>query len=425
MSASVLMGIIIFLMAMLFIRKRREESRLEVLVRQRTKELEIQSAVAKVASQSKSDFLARMSHEIRTPLNAIVGMTAIAKKSAESEKTAASLNEIVTASNHLLGIINDILDMSKIESGKFVIAQEPFNLQDAIKEVVELIEPRCAEKQIRFIFDYEKLPDTGVLGDKLRLKQVIINLLGNAVKFTPQNGEIDLLLTVNAETSEEITITFGVKDNGIGMTESQLAKLFTPFEQADKTIAARFGGTGLGLAISQNLVSQMGGVITVQSAEHQGSLFTFTLALRKTGRVLTNIHEEGFAPDLSGKRILLVEDIEINRMILTELLEDTHVQIDEALDGVEAVDRFSGSEEKYYDLILMDIQMPNMDGYEAAKKIRGLPRNDAQTVSIIAMTANAYREDIENALKAGMNGHIAKPIDVNLLMRVLIEKLFV
>jgi signal transduction histidine kinase/ActR/RegA family two-component response regulator len=417
---SLLLAFVLAMSLIMFIRSKTQGEILEGLVKQRTQELEIQTAVAKGASSTKSEFLARMSHEIRTPLNAIMGMTAIAKKSANSAKVLSSLNEITTASDHLLGIINDVLDMSKIESGKFVLVNEAFYLPDAMKEVADLIGPRCSEKKIRFASDLRQIPDISVRGDKLRLKQVLINLLGNAVKFTPENGAIDLILTLDAETPDSAAITFSVRDSGIGMSAEQLGKVFTPFEQGDSSIAVRFGGTGLGLAISQNLISQMNSSISVQSASGIGSTFMFTLLMQKAPLVRAEAPDSaGEALDLSGKRILLVEDAEINRLILIELLEDTRVAIDEAVDGQQALDMFSASDEGYYGLIFMDIQMPVMDGYEATRAIRNLSRPDAKTIPIIAMTANAYREDVENALKAGMNGHIAKPIDMGDVMRVL------
>jgi CheY-like chemotaxis protein len=362
-----------------------------------------------------------MSHEIRTPLNAIIGMTRIAKKSIESDlgKTDSSLDEIATASSHLLDILNDVLDMSKIESGKFEMVCESFSLYAAIEEVANIITPRCQERSVRFVTNIDDVPGIGVLGDRLRLKQVLINLLGNAVKFTSENGKIEFLFAVTDETEDELHVKFSVADNGIGMTKEQLAKLFTAFEQADAKIATRFGGTGLGLAISQNLVGKMGGVIAVESEPGKGSAFSFVLCLKKTEDTGKTTLQLGALPDLTGKCLLLVEDVEINRIILLELLEETHAQMDTAEDGARAVERFSASPEGHYDLIFMDVQMPNVDGYEATRLIRALPRHDAATVPIIAMTANAYKEDIERALGAGMNGHLAKPIDIDAVMRTL------
>jgi signal transduction histidine kinase/CheY-like chemotaxis protein len=418
-ASSLFLTAALVLLAVLFIKNRQRGKDLEYLVKQRTRELEIQTAAAKVASQTKSDFLARMSHEIRTPLNAITGMTIIAKKSAVSDKVIASLDEITLASNHLLGIINDILDMSKIESGKFTLISEALSLRQTFKEVSDLITSRCQEKFINFTQEYESIPVCSVLGDKLRLKQVLINLLGNAVKFTPELGEITLSAVLEEETTSDMRVTFRVKDSGIGMTEEQCSRLFIPFEQADSSISARFGGTGLGLAISQNLVHLMGGHLAVQSSLGHGSTFMFTLVLKKTDIQLEGSDQSGEIPDFSGKHILLAEDIEINRIIVRELLEDSHVDIEEAVDGQNAYDMFVASETGYYDLVLMDIQMPNVDGYQACGMIRALNRTDAATVPIIAMTANAYREDIDAALKSGMNGHIAKPIDINNVIRTL------
>ncbi|MDR3342075.1 MAG: response regulator [Treponema sp.] len=387
---------------------------------QRLRELK---KVAESASEAKSTFLSTMSHEIRTPLNAIIGMTYIAKKNAKDEKTRASIDEIAAASTHLLEILNDILDMSKIESGKFVLSHEAFLLRKAIEEVTHIIAYRCDDKQIEFITAFDTVPDIAVLGDKLRLKQVLINLLGNAVKFTSTGGRITLLLKPVHETESTLKLTFTVSDTGIGMNEAQIARLFNPFEQTDHNIAAHFGGTGLGLAISQNLVGRMGGLITVQSQPQAGSVFGFTITLEKTPYIRdVPYHADGSLPHLAGKRILVVEDIAINRLILRELLSETQVAIDEAEDGKEALDQFIASSEYYYDLIFMDVQMPIMGGYEATRCIRRLDRPDAQGVLIIAMTANAYREDIEQALLAGMNGHLAKPIDITLLMHLLSEK---
>ncbi|MDR3264513.1 MAG: response regulator, partial [Synergistaceae bacterium] len=426
-GVSVLLFCVLALLTVMLLIHRQAGKRLERTVVERTGELAIQTEAAREASRAKSEFLARMSHEIRTPLNAVIGMARIAGKAESREKVGASIEEIVTASNHLLGILNDVLDMSKIESGKFLLADESFLLRSAMKEVANIITHRCDEKDILFTTDFENLPDCGVRGDRLRLKQVLINLLGNAVKFTPEGGKIAFLtgaVPINASGEDEtrLSVSFAVRDSGIGMTEEQASKLFVAFEQADSSIAARFGGTGLGLAISQNLVRQMGGEISVQSAPGEGSSFTFTLVMDRAECEPEDADSAGI-PDLTGRRILLVEDLAINRVILAELLADTRVEIDEAEDGAEALEKFEDSPVNYYDLIFMDVQMPNVDGYEATRRIRILPRPDSATVPIIAMTANAYREDVEQARKAGMNAHLAKPIDVEAIMRLLVEKL--
>ena len=401
---------------------------------------------AEAASMAKSAFLANMSHEIRTPLNAVMGMAYIAGKSAENEKTITAIREIETASRHLLGLLNDVLDMSKIESGKFELINENFSLEATMNEVQELIRQRCTEKKLHLNSAFAEIKNYHVLGDQLRLKQILLNLLGNAVKFTPESGTITFALNVVDESEETVKVHFMVSDNGIGMSEEQLGRLFKTFSQADSSIFNRFGGTGLGLSISQNLTQMMGGKINVKSRPGDGSSFEFTLVFTKVETSAKQTAPIEIMPELSGKRLLLVEDVEINRFIILELLADTHVEIEEAVDGKSAVNMFSEKPQNYYDLIFMDIQMPVMDGYEATRRIRVIEaeRNSAsitqvnatqvnatqaqlleqqKAVPIIAMTANAYKEDIEKAYSFGMNGHIAKPIDINAVMQVLTEKL--
>jgi CheY-like chemotaxis protein len=361
-----------------------------------------------------------MSHEIRTPLNAIIGMTEIAQHAVDLPKKDNSLKEIASASDHLLGILNDVLDMSKIESGKFSLVNEPFRFETAMEEVEKIVEQRCLDKKIVFEADYSGFNGVVLVGDRLRLKQVLINLLGNAVKFTPQGGSVWFFVHAEEANEKELELRFMVADSGIGMTGEQKSKLFQPFEQSDKTIAVRYGGTGLGLAISQNLVVQMGGVITVESVYGEGTVFEFILNLPRgslapeTQPELPETHE-----DFRNRRLLVVEDIDTNREIIREFLADTGIKIDEAIDGAQAIEKFSSSPQGYYDLVFMDIQMPQMDGHEAARRIRNLDRGDARRVPIIAMTANAYREDVDLALAAGMNAHVAKPIRIRDLEKVI------
>jgi len=385
---------------------------------------------AEAASMAKGAFLANMSHEIRTPLNAVIGMALIARKNAETQKTLSAINEIETASVHLLGLLNNVLDMSKIESGKFELINESFSLKTAMDEVVNLITLRCAEKNILLETNFENIKNYRVMGDKLRLNQILINLLGNAVKFTVKDSAVIFSLNVLEENEETVKVQFIISDNGIGMSEEQIGKLFQSFSQADSTIFNQFGGTGLGLSISQNLTEMMGGHINVKSKPGEGSTFEFTLcfpmAEEKQKMVIGEI-----TPDLSGKHILVVEDLLINRFIIRELLADTNAEIDEVQDGEAAVAIFSEKPQNYYDLIFMDIQMPVMDGYEATRRIRAIEAEIIKKevtqggnvrhkqVRIIAMTANAYKEDIEKALASGMDGHLSKPIDINAVMHTL------
>ena len=389
------------------------------IVRERTRELECQIHAAQVASKAKSTFLASMSHEIRTPLHAIIGMASIAERSlTDPVKTRRSLAQILVSSHHLLAILNDVLDMSKIESGKLELSYGPFSLLKEARSLDSIFEVRCFDKKIRYRSSIDDQRDLLLVGDKMRINQVLVNLLGNAVKFTPEGGEITMEAHVIHEDERCVTLHFAVRDTGIGMTDEQMAKLFVPFEQTDIHVATKYGGTGLGLSISQNLIGMMGSAIQVESAPGKGSTFHFDLRLEK-GQKKAQVEELTQAVDLTGRRILLVEDIDINREIFSELFAETGMLIDEAENGKIALDRFCATSAGAYDLIFMDIQMPVMGGYEAAAQIRASDHPDAQSIPIFAMTANAFKDDIEAALAAGMNGHIAKPIDVGHVMDVL------
>ncbi|MDR1753999.1 MAG: response regulator [Eubacterium sp.] len=379
---------------------------------------------AQGANRAKSEFLSRMSHEMRTPMNAIIGMTSIGKNSSEPEKKDYALDKIYEASAHLLVIINDVLDISKIEANKLELSYSAFAFMNMIKKAVSFVQFRVVEKNQQF---YEEIGDgvpDYVIGDEQRLTQVVINLLSNAVKFTPENGEIRLRVDLTEENDQVCELRVEVADSGIGISPEYQEKIFFEFEQAEGGISRKFGGTGLGLPISKRIIDQMGGNLWVESEAGKGSRFIFTVKLSRADDNAgstplaspKNDSDCGIDNAFSGKRLLIVEDMEINREILMAMLSDTGIVIDTATNGREALDILTKSPD-VYNLVFMDIQMPEMDGLEATKYIRSFP--EAKKLPIIAMTANVYREDIENCLAAGMDGHIGKPIDVASVFKIL------
>jgi len=512
---------------------------------------------AETANRSKSEFLARMSHEIRTPMNAIIGMTNIGKSAVDMERMMYCFAKIEDASKHLLGIINDILDMSKIEAGKFELAPVEFSFEKMLQRVVNVANFRVDEKEQKLTVYIDRGIPPFLIGDEQRLAQVITNLLGNAVKFTPEKGAISVNTYFMGEEDDLCIIKIAVRDTGIGISAEQQANLFQSFQQADSSTSRRFGGTGLGLAISKSIVEMMDGEIGIESEAGEGSTFSFTVQLKRgemkrqtlpdrqinwsdirvlvidddvyiledfkgiveglgaacdvaknaedalkligQGNEYTIYFVDWKMPDIDGvaltrelKRrqdaegdsivvmissadssavaveakeagvdkllqkplfpsiiadviteylgpvalrpeddgsdidgvfkgrcILLAEDVEINREIVQALLEPTEVEIDVAVNGAEAVRMFSEAPDKY-EMIFMDVQMPEMDGYEATRRIRALDVSNAGTIPIIAMTANVFREDVDRCLAAGMNGHIGKPLN----MDAIVEKLF-
>ena len=504
------------------------------------------------ANHAKDAFLSSMSHDIRTPMNAIIGMTALAGKHIdEKDRVADALSKIETASDHLLSLINEVLDMSRINSGVSVLSEEAFSLSDLLHETMTIVKPLMEKKGHAFHTELGSIPCEDLFGDTLRLRQIFVNIISNAAKYTPAGGQIDV--SVSEELSGDLcTLTFVCRDNGIGMSQEFIARIFTPFERASSTTVSGIEGTGLGMSIVKRLIDMMHGTIGIDSAEGKGtavsiriplqireapapsdrlsgtrlliiegdeklrglyetyltdagaeavfatsaqeavSLFSdaefsgrsydaviigrstgdsgsiFDIAgylhkshpqlpivlasehnwetieyqagrsgishfiplpffrkslLRSLGTVLDSSAAEGTASpasvDLTGRNILLAEDNLINMEIASEILASTNAGITRAGNGQEALEAFEASAEGFFDLILMDIQMPVMDGYTATKRIRSLERKDAGTVVILAMTANAFAEDIANARSAGMNGHLAKPVDIGRLMTML------
>ncbi len=366
---------------------------------------------ALAADQAKGMFLANMSHEIRTPMNAVLGLTHLALKGEMSDQQRNYLSKIEGASQTLLGIINDILDFSKIEAGQLELEQIPFNLADQLTQVVELVVVQGNSKGVEVTTDIASDLPVWVLGDPVRLRQVLINLMNNAVKFTEQGG---VTLRVQSETVEdEVNLLFSVEDTGIGIEEEQLDQLFTEFSQADLSTARKYGGTGLGLAISSQLVGLMGGKITVESTPGEGSCFSFNLITAETvpGEERMRVDR----PDLQGKRVLLVEDNLLNQQVATEILQQLHAEVVVANNGAEAVERMTT--DRNFALVLMDLQMPVMDGYEATERIRNLP--GYKNVPIIAMTANVMQRDRSRAKSAGMDEFLFKPIDLERFHDVL------
>lgn len=514
---------------------------------------------ARSANAAKSSFLASMSHEIRTPMNAIIGMATIAQSKLDDKfRVENCLGKIMESSRHLLGLINDILDMAKIDTGKLMLASEQFSLGNSIQSIVSMIQTQAQERSQTFEVTVGELEHETFIGDPLRLNQILINLLGNAIKFTPENGEISLKIEMSALKNNVATLRFTVSDTGVGIKPEALEHIYQPFERSSGDSASKSGSAGLGLAITKNLVTLMGGAIAVSSEQGKGATFTvelpfalgesihtehrdtlpplrvlvidddmgtcehaslilskmglkshFTLSGSEALRILKEaadkgepfdvclldwhmpvmsgaetaraIHEQcgartkiviisafdwgpieqearadgavGFIAkpffissihdallsfastpkeekeeeednfDFSGRRVLLAEDNEFNREIAEEFLEMAHMIVEYAENGQEAVNKFQAAATGYYDMILMDIQMPVMNGYEATRSIRRLDRPDAATIPILAMTANAFSEDIVAAMEAGMNGHIAKPIDVQALYQQIAARL--
>lgn len=388
---------------------------------ERSQMLRIALDEAERANHAKSDFLSRMSHDMRTPLNAIIGMTEIADACLDNaEKVHDCHKKIALAGRHLLGLINDVLDMSRIESGNMTLHNSALSLTELIRSVAAMMQPEFEKKKQTFAVHPGSIRAENIYADELRLRQIFLNILSNASKFTPEGGRITFETKELESLAEEIVwVQFSFSDTGIGMKPEFLEHIFDTFTREQDSRVDKTQGSGLGMAITKKIVGIMGGEISVSSAPGKGSTFVVTLPF-KIAAVPGTIDQAENLPgtkkepsiDFTGRRFLLAEDNELNREIAIELLSATGALIDAVSDGLACVEAFVRSPADYYDVILMDIQMPVMNGYTAAQNIRALERRDAGEVQIWAMTADAFAEDIEKAKAAGMNGHFAKPLDI-------------
>ena len=385
-------------------------------------ELLIAAKKAEAANAAKTEFLQRMSHDIRTPLNGICGMINMADHYADNmEKQAEYRKKVKEASNLLLELVNDVLDMSKLESGEIVLEEVPFNLSSISGEVFIVIEQVAAERNIRIVWEKNEIIHQNLIGSAEYVKRVMMNILSNAIKYNRENGSIYLSCAeIPSEQPEMTTMEFVCRDTGIGMTEEFQKYVFEPFAQEDSGSRTKFAGTGLGMAIAKKLVEKMGGTIAFESEKGVGTTFVIRVPFKIDPDAGKREEQEDVSDkSIKGLRILLAEDNELNMEIAEFVLQSEGVDVTKAWNGQEAVERFQNSEPGEFDVILMDIMMPVMNGYEATKKIRSLDREDAKKIPIIAMTANAFAEDRIRTKEAGMDEHISKPMDVKLLIKVI------
>ena len=385
---------------------------------ERRKEIEYQKSLEH-ANQAKSDFLSHMSHDIRTPMNAIVGYATLLGQNTENPDKVRNYTEKIQASSqHLLGLINDVLDMSVIENGTITITESEFAIVELVQEIETIIRPLAENKQQKFDIHTYGVDEGIMTGDKIRIKQILLNLLSNSIKYTQQEGSI--ILTIRQDTNDREWLCFEVKDNGVGMSQEFMQTMFEPFSREENSSTRKIQGTGLGMAITKKLVDMIGGVIHVESSKGIGTRSVVSIPAKlqvpeqEKGEEVV-VQTTKWNKKCKGKCFLVAEDYAENIEIITEILAIDGVQCRVAINGSEAVKTFTESETGLFDLILMDIQMPMMNGYEATKMIRACSHPQAKTIPIIALTADAFEEDVRKAMNAGMNAHIPKPIDLNTL----------
>lgn len=398
-----------------------------ISLKNKNKQLTVAKEQADRANAAKTSFLSRMSHDIRTPLNGIIGLLDIDEKHTDDEELIRTNHaKMRIAANHLLSLINDVLQMSKLESGEVILSEESIRIDNLVSDVMLLMGQRAAEAGVTIEYDIESDSndvDT-VYGSPLHLRQIFLNIYSNCIKYNKKGGSIRTLFECTERDSKTVTYRWTITDTGIGMSEEFLKHLFDPFTQENIDARSVYHGTGLGMSIVKSLLDKMNGSIDVSSELGVGSTFVITIPFKLAESEKLDTKEESFAEDLSldGINVLLVEDNELNAEIAKTLLEDMGADITLALDGKQAVDMFSASPAGEFDIIITDVMMPVMDGIEEAKTIRGLDHPDAKSIPIVAMTANVFAEDINNCIAAGMNAHIAKPLNMARLI-VTIKRL--
>ena len=385
------------------------------------KQLQISNEEAERANRVKTEFLSHMSHDIRTPINGIIGMARMIRKDPDdTKKTLECLDKIDVASNHLLSLINDVLDMSKLESGNVEVEHIPFSLDEELKNIHMIADDQAQEKNLHVLFQMGRIRHRYLVGSPSHLRRILLNLFSNAIKYTPENGTVCVTANELPEHNGKAVLEFRVQDSGIGMSREFIEKhLYKPFTQERDSARTKYQGTGLGLAIVHNLIDILQGTISVDSEPGHGTTFTVTLPFDIGTEMVQTETSEGKEEHIRGMKILLVEDNALNCEIAQALLEENGAVVTTAANGREAVEVFNASPLNGFDAILMDIMMPVLDGLAASREIRQLPRKDAASIPIIAMTANAFAEDQEKSLEAGMNEHLTKPLDQEKLLNVL------
>lgn len=408
-----------------FMQQENSEQEYKKSLEQKNAALELAVQRETEANLAKREFLFNMSHDIRTPMNAIIGFTALAQTHIDDHAQVEDyLKKISVSGQHLLSLINNVLDMSRIENGKVTLEAKPVHLPELVHDLSDIVQAGVSKKDLSLTLNTGGVENEDVIADPLRLEQILINILANAVKFTPDGGQISLwIIQKDTAPAGFADFEFHIKDNGIGMSEEFQKQIFEQFARERTSTVSKIQGTGLGMAITKSLVDMMGGRITVESEPGRGSEFIISLRFPVGEAKAEQMIPISKASDFTGKKLLVVEDNELNLEIASTLLQEAGFEVDTAGNGKIAVEKVEAAPANRYDLILMDVQMPEMDGYEATRRIRALPDERKAAIPIVAMTANAFEEDQKDALNAGMNGHIAKPLDIQKLFQVLSELL--